>query len=253
MYGIYLSLFWAQCTVNFLKPHRFSVILLLLFPTRHIEQIFRLPPPIFGLLLVTIGKQRVCVVLHVPHVSLLLQQVFTGGNKAVTAALSGHHSPIHECQIQIPTVWHPHFIWFSHIPTWDKGNFHPLSSPYPSESLAGVVFIAGAGTRTVEQCFTTSFPLSCSTFSLATLVLQLLPARTVLVPAQFKWNISLRDQQWAHGNDNDHEVCITLFALGRVQRPQAQSWLCKSLWMPWDRPCASPRLWCLLLEVEMLQ
>lgn len=99
MYGIYLSLFWAQCTVNFLKPHRFSVILLLLFPTRHIEQIFRLPPPIFGLLLVTIGKQRVCVVLHVPHVSLLQQQVFTGGNKAVTAALSGHHSPIHECQI----------------------------------------------------------------------------------------------------------------------------------------------------------
>lgn len=190
-----------------LKPHCFSVILLLLFPTRHIGSLNRFlafPPPIFGLLLVTIGKQRLCVVLPVPNVSLLQQQVFTGGNKAVTAALSGHHSPIHECQIHIPTACHPHFSWFSHIPTWDKGNFHPLFSPYPSESLAGVVFIAGAGTKTVEQCFTTSFPLYCSTFSLGTLVLQLLPARTVLVPVQFKWNISLRDQQWAHGNDNDH-------------------------------------------------
>lgn len=186
--------------VNFLKLHCFSVILLLLFPTTHIWSLNRFlafPSP-FGLLLLTLGKQRVCVVLHVPSVPLLQQcsqQDLTGGSKAVGAALSRHHSPLHECQIHIPTDCHPHFSWFSHVPTWDKGNFHPLLSSYPSESLAGVVFVAGAGTRTVRQCFTTSFPLYCRTFSLGTPVLQLCQHRAVLVPVQFKWNISLRDQQ----------------------------------------------------------
>lgn len=103
--------------VNFLKPHCFSVILFLLFPTTHIWSLNRFlafPPPIFGLQLVTIGKESVwcCMFPMFPFCSSAPSRIWQEG----TRLLQRTPLTIHECQIHIPTDCHPHFSWFSLCP-----------------------------------------------------------------------------------------------------------------------------------------
>lgn len=121
---------------------------------------------------------------------------------------SGHHSPIHECQIHIPT---------------DSSSFQ-LVFPCPSLRLKKAISIL-CSLLTLQKAWQVLCLLQeqaqkqSSSVSLPALLCTAAPAQpfhrvlrfcsscqhgTVLVPVQFKWNISLRDQQWAHGNDSDY-------------------------------------------------
>lgn len=193
--------------VNFLKPHCFSVILFLLFPTTHIWSLNRFlafPPPIFGLQLVTIGKQRVCMVLHVPNVSLLQQcsqQDLTGGNKALTA----------------DTTHHP---WMPNPYPHRLSSSFQLVFPVSQPEIKAISILCSLLTlqkawqvlcllqeQAQKQSSSVSLPASLCTAEPFHWVLRFYSScqhETVLVPVQFKWNISLRDQQQAHGNDSDH-------------------------------------------------
>lgn len=146
----------------------------------------------------TIGKQTVCVVLNVPSVSLLQecsQWGLTGGSKAVTADTT--HPSMNAKSISPQTailisagfaVSQPEIKAISILcslltlqKAWQVSCLLQEQAQKQSSSVSLPAFLCTAAPAEPFH-WVLRFYSSCQ-------------HGTVLVPVQFKWNISLRDQQ----------------------------------------------------------